>query len=258
MKKIQSRDNPFYKSLLRLSASSRARRAERITILDGIHLLETYGATGQVARALIVRDSSAESPEVLHIVKSVSAEQVYSLGDALFDAVAQVTTPTGIMALVSTPPLLDLPTSVGDAVLIEEIQDPGNLGSIFRSAAAAGLSNVFLSRKSIFAWSPKVLRAGMGAHFRLTIHEDVDLPNLLKRREGIALATDVSGGSSIYETNLRNPVAWIFGNEGAGVSASLMQAADLRVHIPMPGRSNSLNVAAAAAVCLFEQNRQRT
>lgn len=257
MKKIQSRENPFYKSLLKLAASSRARREARTTILDGSHLLEAYTASGKTAIALIVRETSLESTEIQRLLSSVAADHVYALSDSLFDAAAQVATPTGVMALVGTPPPAPAPARLGDAVLVEEIQDPGNLGSILRSAAAAGIKNVFLSRKSIFAWSPKVLRAGMGAHFTLSIHEDMDLPDLIKRREGLALATDVNGGKSIYETSLRGPVSWIFGNEGAGVSAALMELADFRVHIPMPGRLNSLNLAAAAAVCLFEQNRQR-
>ena len=141
--------------------------------------------------------------------------------------------------------------------MLEQIQDPGNLGSILRSAAAAGIRDVFLSKKSIFAWSPRVLRAGMGAHFSLSIHEEVDLFDLLSRREGLALATVTDAATSIYETRLGGPIAWIFGNEGAGVSAQLMQAADARVYIPMSAATESINVAAAAAVCLFEQSRQR-
>lgn len=258
MKILRSRDNPFYKSLLKLAASSRARREARTTILDGIHLLEAYSNSGRKAQALILRESAAHTAEISHLVSRCAANHIYALSDGLFDAIAQVASPTGIMALVSTPPLASLPGTIGNTVLLEEIQDPGNLGSILRSAAAAGIRDVFLSRKSIFAWSPKVLRAGMGAHFSLIIHEEVDLLDLLKRREGLALATDVSSASSIYQTKLAGPVAWIFGNEGAGVSEHLMQAADGRVCIPMPGATNSLNVAAAAAVCLFEQARQRT
>ena len=258
LKNIQSRDNPFYKSLIKLSSSSRARREARTTILDGIHLLEGYAGTGRTAQALIIRESAPVGTQIRRLVDTMAADAVYVLKDGLFDAVAQVATPSGIMALVGTPPPGNLPAVIADAVLLEEIQDPGNLGSILRSAAAAGIRDVFLSAKSIFAWSPKVLRAGMGAHFKLSIHEDVDLPELLARRQGLALATDVSGGESLYDTSLGGPVMWIFGNEGAGVSPGMIKAADLRVHIPMSGATESLNIAAAAAVCLFEQARQRS
>jgi TrmH family RNA methyltransferase len=257
LKALRSRDNPFYKSLLKLAASSRARREARTTILDGVHLLEAYAGSGLTAQALIVRESAAQSTEIGRLVEKCPADHVYSLGDSLFDAVAQVASPTGIMALVDTPPPAVLPDSIGNTLLLEEIQDPGNLGSILRSAAAAGIRDVFLSKKSIFAWSPKVLRAGMGAHFSLSIHEEVDLIDLLNRREGLALATDVESTTTVYQSMLTGPVAWIFGNEGAGVSTGLMQAADGRVCIPMAGAAESINVAAAVAVCLFEQARQR-
>ncbi len=257
MKALRSRDNPFYKSLLRLAASSRARREARTTILDGIHLLEAYASSGLAAQAIIVRESVAQSAEIGRLVAKCPAGHVYSLSDGLYDAVAQVASPVGIMALVDTPPPAVLPGSVGNALLLEEIQDPGNLGSILRSAAAAGICDVFLSKKSIFAWSPKVLRAGMGAHFSLSIHEEVDLIELLNRREGLAFATVVDSTTNIYQAALTGPVAWIFGNEGAGVSTGLMHAADACVCIPMAGTTESINVAAAAAVCLFEQARQR-
>ncbi len=258
MKTIQSRDNPFFKSLQKLASSSRARREARTTILDGIHLLQAYASGGETAQALIVRAASAEATEIRQLLGTFAAANTYVLKDALFDAVATVASPTGVMALVNTPPAPLLPHSIGDAVLLEEIQDPGNLGSILRSAAAAGVYDIFLSKKSIFAWSPKVLRAGMGAHFSLRIHEDVDLEALLHNRKGLGLATGAGTGTSISGVKLTGPVAWIFGNEGAGISAQLMRSADMRVEIPMPGIANSLNVAAAAAVCLFEQVRQRT
>jgi TrmH family RNA methyltransferase len=258
MKTIQSRDNPFYKSLLKLSASSRARREARTTILDGVHLLQAYAASGLTAQALIVKAGALVIPEIRQLVDGCNSGSIYELKDTLFDAVAQVASPTGIMALVETPMPPVIPEKIGDAVLLEEIQDPGNLGSILRSTAAAGIRDVFLSSKSIFAWSPKVLRAGMGAHFGLQIRENVDLGELVKCRTGLCLATDAGTQTAISQIRLDGPVAWIFGNEGAGISAALMHAADMRVSIPMPGAANSLNVAAAAAVCLFEQVRQRS
>jgi TrmH family RNA methyltransferase len=257
LKTIQSRDNPFFKSLLKLSASSRARREARTTILDGVHLLQAYADAGHKVQAMIVKSSAIGLPEIRQLLERCNASAVYELKDTLFDSVAQVVSPIGIMALVNTPPAPDLPETIDDAVLLEEIQDPGNLGSILRSAAAAGICDVFLSAKSIFAWSPKVLRAGMGAHFSLRLYEDVDLEALLKRRAGLCLATDAGSTNAISRIRLDGPVAWIFGNEGAGISESLLRAADMRVCIPMPGIAESLNVAAAAAVCLFEQARQR-
>jgi len=128
---------------------------------------------------------------------------------------------------------------------------------VLRSAAAAGVAQVFLSPGSVVAWSPKTLRAGQGAHVFLAIHEGVDLVAIARRHPGAILATDAGAERSLYDVDLRGAVGWAFGNEGAGLSPALADAARTRVRIPMPGQAESLNVAAAAAVCLFEQLRQR-
>jgi TrmH family RNA methyltransferase len=132
---------------------------------------------------------------------------------------------------------------------------------MLRSAAAAGVTQVYLSRHCAFAWSPKVLRAGQGAQFHLDIHEDVDLPAwaaAYAESRGSVVAAIASGGSSLYAATLRGRVALAIGNEGSGLSPTLRAAATHRVTIPMPGGIESLNAAAAAAVCLFECVRQRT
>jgi TrmH family RNA methyltransferase len=142
-------------------------------------------------------------------------------------------------------------------VLLDQLQDPGNLGSILRSAAAAGMTQVFCSSGTVLAWSPKVLRAGMGAHFVLDIVENADLPSLIATSPIPVLATSSHAQSSIYAADLSQPLAWLFGHEGQGVSQDLLDLARLRVAIPHLGQIESLNVAACAAVCLFEQMRQR-
>jgi TrmH family RNA methyltransferase len=140
---------------------------------------------------------------------------------------------------------------------VEGLPDPANLGSMLRTAAAAGLKQVFLGTGCAFAWSPKVLRAGQGAHFALSIYEGVALGPLAARFPGTVVATDPHGGASLFALDLTGPIAWVFGGEGTGVSPALGAHATVRARIPMPGPAESLNVAAAAAVCLFEQVRQR-
>jgi RNA methyltransferase, TrmH family len=257
-KRIRSRDNAWYKSLQRLATSSRDRRARGRAILDGPHLIEAWCVNGVAAESLIASESGLARPEVRELFDGVSATTRIILTDRLFEAAAQVSTPVGIMAVVGTPEPAPLPDHLGDAVLVDGIQDAGNLGSVLRSVAAAGVSDVFLSPGTVFAWSPRVLRAGMGAHFMLRIREGVQLGTLLERCTGRVVAADARGARSLYETDLRGPVAWIFGNEGAGVSAEITVQATDRVRIPMSGKTESLNVAAAAAVCLFEQTRQRS
>jgi TrmH family RNA methyltransferase len=139
--------------------------------------------------------------------------------------------------------------------LLEDLQDPGNVGTILRTAAAAGVEQVLLSKHCAFAWSPKVLRAGQGAHFLTAIVEDVDLPAWIaafQRTGGRAAALVARGGADVFSAPLDLPLALAIGNEGAGLSAALLASADQRVTIPMPGGAESLNAAAAAAVVLFE------
>ena len=126
-----------------------------------------------------------------------------------------------------------------------------------RSAAAAGIGHVFCAPGTAYAWSSKVLRSAMGAHFLLQIHEDVDPQTLIETLDVPIAITDSHGAEAIYDSDLKGPVAWVFGNEGAGVSQAWRDAVTYRVTIPQPGGMESLNVAAAAAVCLFEQCRQQ-
>ena len=129
---------------------------------------------------------------------------------------------------------------------------------MLRSAAAAGVAQVMLSSGCAFAWAPKVLRSAQGAHFHLSIHEDVDLAAWARAYRGKVVATAVDAGQSLYTADLTGPVAIVVGNEGTGITRGVRAAARLTVNIPMPGRFESLNAAAAAAVCLFECVRQRT
>jgi TrmH family RNA methyltransferase len=257
VKRIASRENAFYKSLARLAASSRARRESGAALLDGPHLVEALRSSGGTADAVVASESGYARDEVRRLFDDTPARSRVLLADRLFDALAQVATPTGILAIVRTPSERSLPGRLETCLLLEGLQDPGNLGSILRTAAAAGVRQVFLGRGSVFAWSPKVLRAGQGAHFLLSIYEDAPLAGLAGRFAGTVVTTDPRADATVFDLDLTAPVAWIFGSEGVGVSDELARHANARVRIPMPGPAESLNVAAAAAVCLFEQVRQR-
>jgi TrmH family RNA methyltransferase len=160
------------------------------------------------------------------------------------------------MFLIATPQK-DVPQALSvNAVLLDNVQDPGNVGSILRSAAAAGVKEVYCAPGTAFCWSPKVLRAAMGAHFVLDIYENVDLPQLVQGAQIATLATSGYAAEQLYQLDLKRPVAWIFGHEGQGVSDALLSNATHRVIVPHLGKVESLNVAACAAVCFFEQVRQ--
>jgi TrmH family RNA methyltransferase len=260
MKLITSKDNPVFKELKQLATSSQARRRAGQSLLDGVHLAQAWLQHRGAPQVCVVAESAQYHPEVAPILAQCEAlhAQCLVLADKLYDAISTVENGVGLLLLVTTPAPVAPAALKESAVLLDGLQDPGNLGSILRSAAAAGVKQVFCSPGTAAAWSPKVLRAGMGAHFVLDIFENADLVALCAASRIPLLATSSHAAQTIYDCDLSGPVAWLLGHEGQGVSPALQDAATHEVVIPHLGEMESLNVAAAAAVCLFEQLRQRT
>ncbi len=255
---IASRDNAHFKALRKLVERGRERRQSGQVILDGLHLLETYCAQQGVPDEVLLNESGARRPEIAAWLQTAgNGLRISVFSDALFKQLSVVETPSGIMAVVQPPSPSPL-AERADSVLLDGIQDPGNLGSLLRSAAAAGFRQVLLSDDCAQVWSPKALRAAMGAHFLLSLHENVDLAAFLATYRGKVLATAVAARHSLYTVELTEPLAWIFGSEGQGIRPALLALCRERAHIPMAAGTESLNVAAAAAVCLFETQRQRS
>jgi TrmH family RNA methyltransferase len=257
VKVIQSRENPQFKALVRLASSSRERRRAGSTIIEGEHLVRAYQESGGIAETILASESAFSKSETRALVESAPASSRVVLADALLARISQLVSAAGVAAVIRTPQPGPAPQVAASCVLLEGVQDPGNLGSILRTAVAAGIHDVFLSRDSVFAWAPKVIRAGMGAHFSVSIFQDIDLGELARAFPGLVVATEPRAAVSLYDLEVKGPVAWVFGNEGAGLSAEIGRTATHRVRIPMPGPAESMNVAAAVAVCLFEQVRQR-
>lgn len=258
MKTITSRDNAAIKRLHALATSARDRRSMGQTLLDGAHLVQAALDANWPLRELVVSDQGLAHPEIARMVERCQPATTLHLTDSLFAHVSPVDTPSGLMAVIDLPQ--EAPRSVfSDSLLVlDGVQDSGNLGTILRTAAAAGLRDVLLTPGCAQAWSPRVLRAGMGGHFCLRIHEQVDAAAVLGGYSGQVLATGLgSGARALYDCDLTGPVAWLFGAEGRGLSAEVAALARGMLVIPMPGAVESLNVGAAAAICLFEQVRQR-
>jgi TrmH family RNA methyltransferase len=256
MKQIESSANPRFKDLRRLVESSRERKKAGRSVLDGAHLVAAYREHVGMPEQVAVSRLGLQSPEIRSLLDGMKGLDTVVLSDALFKTLSSVVTPTGIMAVVETPRPRPVPVEMEVCVMLEDLQDPGNLGSILRTCAAAGVQHVLLSSGSVHAWSPRVLRAAMGAHFVLTLYEGVDLEVAVRGYNGQCVATRQRSSRTVFQTDLTGNVALLLGNEGAGLSAGLLAAADTVVSIPMPGTAESLNVAAAAAVCLFERVRQ--
>jgi TrmH family RNA methyltransferase len=252
---ITSRDNPLFRRLKRLAESARERRETRTTLLDGEHLVEAcLDAGGQL---LTLLHSVSSVPAVWQPLASRCAgAKVVAMADSLLAELSPVETPTGVIAeaaWLEAEPSGNIPL----VLLLEDIQDPGNLGSLLRSAAAAGATLAVLSKGCHDAWSPKALRGGQGAQFVLPMLLRADLADWVRSARLPVWALALGGEQSVYDLDLRSPAAMLVGNEGAGLSEDILQAATARVHIPMHGQVESLNAAAAAAVALFEAVRQR-
>lgn len=261
MKIIASRDNPLFKSLRKLATSGRERRQSGQTLLDGLHLLQALLESGGKPDLLIFSERGLQRTEIAHWLENCPPALAHipriSLPDSLHDELAATETPSGILSRFSIPPAIDQADLRQNSVLLDGVQDPGNVGTLLRTALAAGFRQVLLSPDCAALWSPKVLRAAQGAHFSLSCLESADLMAFMRDFQGTTLVTALAPDAvSLYESNWTLPVAWIFGSEGQGVQPALQAQASLRIRIPMPGQTESLNVGAAAAVCLFETLRR--
>jgi len=253
---ITSSDNPRFRELVGLAESGRDRRQAGLALIDGLHLIDSYRQRIGPPQQLVVSSSGRQRPEVAALLGSLGEVPLLELSDPLFRRLSTVQTPTGILALIPIPANRPIPSNPEACVLLEDVQDPGNLGSILRSTAAAGIRQVYLSPQCADLWSPRVLRAGMGAHFHLECFAGVDLSGFAATFPGRLIATHLGARQSVFEVDLTGHIGLIFGNEGAGLSRGLLDRVASVVAIPMPGQTESLNIAAAAAVCLFERVRQ--
>jgi TrmH family RNA methyltransferase len=252
---ITSRDNPIFKRLKKLAESSRARREAHMTLLDGEHLLAAYLDAGGEPHTL-VRAASFGAGRLAPFAARCPRTKTIVLPDALLAELVPVATPTGVLAEAAwlSP---TVPADIPLVIVLEDIQDPGNLGAMLRSGAAAGATLAVLSNGCHDPWSPKALRGGQGAQFVLPMLPGADLVAWLNGFEGRSVALALAEDSDFYALDLCGPLALIAGNEGAGLSAAVCGAATLCAHIPMAGRIESLNASAALAVAVLEAVRQR-
>lgn len=272
---ISSSSNPKWRHLRELLESARERRRSGQTVLEGWHLLDAWLATGRPIRQLVIPQRTlqqlaggpaSDGDDIDESVEHSSPVQVAAdahwliLDDRLFGELDLLPSPSPVLAVVDIPQRA-LPARLGeggDIIVLDRVQDPGNVGAILRTAAAAGVQTLLTTPGTAACWAPKVLRAGMGGHFVLDIVENVAPEALQALAAHLPLAgTVLQGGQSLYGTDLRSPLAWVFGNEGEGIAPALQERLGLRLTIPQAAGVESLNVAASAAVCLFEQRRQR-
>ena len=204
---------------------------------------------------VVIIPEGKSTVEATGLIQELVDVSTIMLPTLMFAELTPVVSATGILALVKIPqlPVPEVPQFV---LMLEDIQDPGNLGSMLRTAVAAGVEVAYLSTSCTDAWSPKALRGGQGAQFVLSIVERADLLDELQNFQGNSYATTMAG-ESVYGQDLTQPTAFVIGNEGAGLRKQTIAAATKSITIPMATASvESLNAGAAAAVCLFERMRQ--
>lgn len=255
MEIITSQQNPQFKLALKLGQSKRERNKSGLTLLDGSHLILAWLDAGHEVQTLFLSERGIQKAEIASILARTNAKKLI-LSDDLFEALSELPSATGILAQVQMPPAV-VPQLFGRVLLLDGLQDPGNVGAILRTAYAARVEQVWLSAACADIWSPKVLRAGMGAQMVLPCVENADLVQLAQQYSGKMIATLLDPNAvDLYASDLHGDVALVVGSEGQGVSAELAALCDLKVLIPMQAGIESLNVGHAAAICLYEIYRQ--
>lgn len=255
---ITSRQHPIVRQC-RAIAKGDARRM----LLDGWHLLADAYAVGLPVEVVAVRgDMAAVHASTLELM-AAEGTPVLQVSDSVMDALSPVRTPSGVVAIAARP-IVDRRALVAPApalvVAALGVQDPGNVGALIRSADAGGATGVLLDTDSADPWGWKALRAAMGSAFRLPVlRQDDALASLGDwQNEGLAIvATDPGDGEDLHALDLTQPLVFVMGAEGTGLSEDILDAADVRVRIPMRARVESLNVAVAAALLVYEAARQR-
>ncbi len=267
---ITSKDNPLFKEIRLLQATGSKGQKARITsgqaLLEGIHLVQTW--VGDPAlKVLVTSEIGLQNTEIVEAVYShleiCPNTKVFQLDSVLWDLLSDLVNAPHIAGLLDLPktclvPSQSIGTLAGDVVILDRIQDAGNVGSILRTAAAAGFTQVIALSGCAHLWSTKVLRAGMGAHRLLDLYEGWSNQQVLSAVTAPLLAATGDAEQDLFALKkvLLHPIAWVLGSEGHGVSEDLMAQAK-GVSIPIDPRVESLNVSTAAAVCLFETIRVR-
>ncbi len=261
---ISSYRHPLIKQYVRLSGSRRHRYRVGKFTLEGSHLIGEALRAGIVPEIIFYTRGYWESSNLPDIMRDLPGEvKCYLVTPQLFKRMALTDSPQGIAALAPMPPRLLRKTATGEpelGLLLDRIQDPGNLGTIIRTAAASAASGIYCTPGTVDPYSPKVMRSTSGAIFHLP---PVLIPDPLKwlerlKNQGVrVIATGPGQDQCYWETDLRPPTVFIIGNENRGINPELVAGADQQISIPQPGWSRSLNAAVSAAILLYETLRQR-
>ncbi len=265
MKRIISAENLIIKEVNRLHAK-KGRQETGLFFFEGIKLLEEAINSDIAVERILVSDGFLEKHRLEEYLPDflLNKIEVLNLSDSLFLKISESVTPQGVLVVARQMNYsMDSVLKVGNPLLVylHDLQDPGNLGTILRSADAAGASGVLLSPGTVELYNPKVIRGAMGSVFHLPVLENQGIFALeLLKKKGFRLIASLleEGTQPLYEVDLTGPTCLVIGNESAGLPESISHLADRKVKIPMKGKAESLNAGVAASVMLFEGLRQRS
>lgn len=252
---ITSAQNPKLKLARALFRRPRERQEAGAFVAEGVRLIEEALAAGWPFRFVLFAGGVGERGRALLDNLKAAGVETEEVAAHLLDSLSDTGNTQGVLAILDHSPL-PIPPSLDFVLIPDQMRDPGNLGTLLRTAAAAGVQAVFLPPETTDAFAPKVVRAGMGAHFRLPIHA-LDWEAIRARTSGLRLLLADMDGLPCWESDLRPPLALIVGGEAEGASAPARHLATATVSIPMPGGVESLNAGVAGAVLMFEVVRQR-
>lgn len=255
MNLITSKDNPTIKHAHALLTHHRTRKKSGQTVIEGVHLLDAFLKQGLTPHKVILSELALLNAEVAPLLTIVAKKDIIITSNALYKEIRTLGDGVDIMAIIDTP-TPTLHDITGDCLILDGLQDAGNIGTLLRTASAVGITTIITTPHTAHLWSPKCLRAGMGANFALSIHEHIFIDEILIKVKTPLCATSSHTDTVIYHHDLTHPIAWVLGHEGQGVSDEFLQTATL-IALPQPNGQESLNVGVAGSVCLYEMLRQR-
>jgi RNA methyltransferase, TrmH family len=252
---ITSIQNPKLKLVRALLGRAKERREAGAFVVEGVRLVEEAVKAGWQFQFVLFSDGLSERGKELVNTLTANQIEVEEVSGDLLQNVSETQTPQGILAVLKIDNL-PIPDPSNFILIPDQIRDPGNLGTLLRTAAAAGAQAAFLPPETTDAFAPKVLRAGMGAHFQLPIHSMI-WDEICERIKGMKIYLADMNGRPCWETDLRQPLALVVGSEAEGASEAAQKLAAQKISIPMPGNIESLNAGVAGSVLMFEVVRQR-
>ena len=253
---ISSTHNPHIQLARSLLDRSKERHAASAFVAEGVRLVEEAQAAGWPFRFVLAGEGLGERGRRLVADLLAGGVEVETVVDNVLQSVSETEASQGILAVLDQQGLV-LPARLTFCLILDSIRDPGNLGTLLRTAAAAGAEAVLLPPDTTDAFAPKVVRAGMGAHFRLPI-VSCSWEAIRVHTQGLAVyLAEMESALACWQADLRQPLALIVGGEAEGASPAARALADQTLSIPMPGRSESLNAAVAGSILMFEIVRQR-